>query len=210
MKTIFETCDPRPEVLKAELREDIFAARLRDVMEGRAEIVYGDPATFFENPYPTNGLCDLLREALGRLTGTKPNSASTARPSCVRWRQDAQPHRPLPRHPRNIATAAMVKGFLDGALLPSKSVRFTAGVVGFDMEPAIGFVHPDTGPRTFTLGGRSMSDDRRLAARRPGPSHRRNQQEARLVGEDKMGAQPRSAFFTLGQPAARCQVGRAH
>jgi hypothetical protein len=31
MKQIFETCEPRSEVLKGEPRDDIFAARLRDV-----------------------------------------------------------------------------------------------------------------------------------------------------------------------------------
>jgi hypothetical protein len=45
----------------------------------------------------------------------------------------------------------------------------------------------------------AMPDDRRLAARRPGPPHGRNQQEARFVDEDEMGAQPRSVFFTRGQ-----------
>lgn len=36
MKTIFESSKPRPEVLLGELSEDIFAARLRDVVEGNA------------------------------------------------------------------------------------------------------------------------------------------------------------------------------
>jgi len=30
MKSIFESCEPRTEVLKGELRDDIFAARLND------------------------------------------------------------------------------------------------------------------------------------------------------------------------------------
>jgi hypothetical protein len=47
MKPIFETCEPRPEVLKGELRDDIFAARLGDVIESRAEDVYGKPSIFF-------------------------------------------------------------------------------------------------------------------------------------------------------------------
>jgi predicted AAA+ superfamily ATPase len=47
----------------------------------------------------------------------------------------------------------MVKGFVDLGLLPAKPIRFVAGIVGSDMEPAVGFEHPDTGIRTFTLGG---------------------------------------------------------
>ena len=69
LKAIFETCQPRDEVLRGELKEDVFAARLRDVMDHKADPVYRDPATFFENTYPTAGLKTLLRDALGRLTG---------------------------------------------------------------------------------------------------------------------------------------------
>ena len=43
--------------------------------------------------------------------------------------------------------------FLDASLLPSKPIRLVAGVVGSDMEPAVGFLHDDTGIRTFTLAG---------------------------------------------------------
>lgn len=42
----------------------------------------------------------------------------------------------------------------------------------------------------------------RLYARRPGPPDRRNQEEARLVDEDEIGAQPRGVFFSRGQ--SRC------
>src|SRR3972149_5278603 len=69
MHTIFDLCTPRDEVLKGELREDIFAARLKDVIDGSADPVYGDAKTFFENTYPTAGLKSLLKDALGRLVG---------------------------------------------------------------------------------------------------------------------------------------------
>lgn len=36
MLSIFNLCTPRDEVLKGELREDIFAARLKDVMDCRS------------------------------------------------------------------------------------------------------------------------------------------------------------------------------
>jgi len=49
MQTIYDLCVPRDEVLKGELREDIFAARLKDVMDDRAELVYRDPSVFFDN-----------------------------------------------------------------------------------------------------------------------------------------------------------------
>jgi len=45
----------------------------------------------------------------------------------------------------------------------------------------------------------AVVNDRRLPPRRPRLAKSGNQQEARLVGEDYVGTQPRSVFFTLGQ-----------
>jgi predicted AAA+ superfamily ATPase len=72
MKTIFDLCIPREDILEGVLSEDIFAARLKDVIEGQAEAIYQNPALFFENTYPTDGLRTLLSEAIGRLTGSEP------------------------------------------------------------------------------------------------------------------------------------------
>ena len=69
MQSIFDLCMPRDEVLKGDLREDIFAARLKDVMDGTADPVYGDAKTFFDNTYPTEGLKTLLTDSIGRLVG---------------------------------------------------------------------------------------------------------------------------------------------
>lgn len=44
-----------------------------------------------------------------------------------------------------------------------------------------------------------VTEDRGVAARRPGPPHRRDQEEARFVDEDEVRAQPRGVFFTRGQ-----------
>jgi predicted AAA+ superfamily ATPase len=69
MQTIFDLCTMREEVLQGDLREDVFAARLKDVIDGTADPVYGDPQTFFDNTYPTAGLSTLLNDVLGRLSG---------------------------------------------------------------------------------------------------------------------------------------------
>ena len=74
MKTIFDLCQPREDVLKGELKEEIFAARLRDVIEGKAVDIYQDPGKFFDNTYPTQGMKILLSTALGRLTGKSPTN----------------------------------------------------------------------------------------------------------------------------------------
>jgi len=60
MRSIFELCIPRQEVLNGELSEDIFAARLKDVITGEADPIYRDPDIFFENTYPTAGLKILI------------------------------------------------------------------------------------------------------------------------------------------------------
>ena len=73
MRPIFETCTPRPEVLTGDLRDEMFAARLKDVIEGMADPVYQDPTRFFENTFPTDGLKTLLREVAGRLSGEAPS-----------------------------------------------------------------------------------------------------------------------------------------
>jgi predicted AAA+ superfamily ATPase len=70
-KTIFETCKPRDEVLKGELREQQFAASLTKVLRGNADEVYGEPTAFFGSTYPTGGLKTLLREVLVPQHGMK-------------------------------------------------------------------------------------------------------------------------------------------
>ena len=51
MKTIFELTQPRDEVLQGELSEEMFAARLKDVMDGTADPIYSHPDQFFNNTY---------------------------------------------------------------------------------------------------------------------------------------------------------------
>src|SRR5436305_4368487 len=79
IQTVFETCKPRDEVLRGELREQQFAASLTRVFRGDADAVYGDPATFFKNTFATGGLRSLLSEALGRLTAAKSANAPVIR-----------------------------------------------------------------------------------------------------------------------------------
>jgi len=148
MKTIFDSCEPRSEVLKGELKEEIFAARLRDVIIGQADPVYQHPATFFDNTYPTEGLKLLLDEALGRLTSLKPASNAIIRletafgggktHNLIALYHAARGHRP---------GASLV----DAALIPTPDSIRVVGVVGSDLQPSTGLAH--TGFRTYTLWG---------------------------------------------------------
>ena len=71
MRTVRETCVPRPEVIEGELDDAIFAARLRDVVDGRAPDVYGDARTFFQNTHPAQRLKGLASTVFGRLNDPK-------------------------------------------------------------------------------------------------------------------------------------------
>jgi hypothetical protein len=53
MLSIFRACEPRAEVLSGDLRKEIFAARLQDVIEGTADKVYWN--------------CDIFLDKLERL-----------------------------------------------------------------------------------------------------------------------------------------------
>ena len=79
MRTSFETCRPREEVLKGELTDEMFAARLKDVVEGTADPVYGAAARFFDNTFFTGGLTTLLREVAGRFSGAAPTNSPFVR-----------------------------------------------------------------------------------------------------------------------------------
>ena len=72
--TIFETCRPRPDVLKGAVAEADFAADLAQVIAGRGPQEYLDPVRFFANTYPTRGLANLLLNVCQRLNGAGERS----------------------------------------------------------------------------------------------------------------------------------------
>ena len=148
MKTIFDNCEPRPEVLRGALREEIFAARLRDVIERRADPVYQDPATFFDNTYPTEGFRLLLDEALGRLTGVNPANNAIVRLETAFG--GGKTHNLIGLY---HAASGFVPGssFADPVLIPSRGAVRAVGVVGSDLQPRDGLDHADA--TTYTLWG---------------------------------------------------------
>jgi len=148
MKPIYDTCKPRPEVLKGELREDIFAARLKDVVDGKADPIYQDPAIFFDNTYPTEGLRLLLDEALGRLSGARPANNAVIRletafgggktHNLIALYHTAHGFDPGP-------------SFVDSTRIPTRGAARVVGVVGSDLQPRDGLDHGDA--TTYTLWG---------------------------------------------------------
>ncbi len=156
MKTIFDSCEPRTEVLKGELREEIFAARLKDVIEDKADPVYQDPATFFDNTYPTEGLKLLLDEVLGRLTGVKAANNAIIRLETAFGGGKTHNLIGLYHAANGYASGP---SFVDAALIPTHGTVRVVGVVGSDLQPRDGLDHPSihSGHRgdatTYTLWG---------------------------------------------------------
>jgi predicted AAA+ superfamily ATPase len=151
MRTVFETCQPREEVLRGELREQQFAASLTRVLRGDADAVYGDPPTFFKNTYATGGLRNLLSEALGRLTGQKSASAPVIRVEASFGGGKTHNLIALYHVCRSPLAARSFPAFVPADLLPRKPLDLVAGVVGGDLDAANGIDHGDV--RTFTLWG---------------------------------------------------------
>ena len=67
MKTLFEICSPRPDILEGNIRESDFAADLAQVINGTAPLEYFLPNKFFHNTHPTKGLKTLLKTVCQRL-----------------------------------------------------------------------------------------------------------------------------------------------
>src|SRR3954451_11849445 len=132
VRTVFETCQPRDEVLRGELREQQFAASLTRVLRGDADPVYGHPATFFKNTYATGGLRHLLREALGRLTGRQGGNAPVIRVETSFGGGKTHNLIALYHVCRDPAAAWPFRTFVPADLLPKKQVELVAGAVGGD------------------------------------------------------------------------------
>jgi len=154
MYSSFELCAPRDEVLHGALSEDIFAARLKDVIDETAEPIYRTPAVFFENTYPTSGLKTLLNEALGRLVGDASGKNAVLRLETAfgggkTHNLIALYHVVSGKTPRDL-----LAGLIDKATpLPKPGEIQIAAVVGSDLDPALGMNHPQDGVKTFTLWG---------------------------------------------------------
>ena len=63
---IFDTCVPRDEILSGDLSLDLFAAKLRLVVEGTAPQVDRDANKLFANTFATDGIKTLIREVFSR------------------------------------------------------------------------------------------------------------------------------------------------
>lgn len=148
MKTIFENCQPRDEVLSGDLRDEMFAARLKDVVEGQADSIYQDGERFFRSTYPTEGLRALAREVLGRLSGREPASSPFVRLETSFG--GGKSHNLIALyHLAQGRSEGIPDGLqIDLSWLPATPWP-TAGVVGSDMDPGNGIDHGTLTTRTL-------------------------------------------------------------
>ncbi len=152
MKTLFELCQPRADVLAGNIKESDFAADLAAVLRGDPTAEeYRNPAVFFANTHPTDGLKRLLKNICRRLSG-KGGEASAI------FRLDTQ-YGGGKTHSL-IALSHVASGghgipniseFVDPALLPTSPVR-VAAFDGENADPVNGRLLGD-GLRAFTPWG---------------------------------------------------------
>ncbi len=150
LPSIFETCIPREEILAGELSVDLFAAKLRSVVEGKAPQIYQNAESFFANTYATDGIKTLIREVFSRLTGKLSGSPvirlETSFGGGKTHDEIALWH--ICREGRRIQG---LERFAELGLIPDRPVQ-VAAIDGRDLDPENGINHSN-GITTKTLWG---------------------------------------------------------
>ena len=150
MKTVLHTCSPRREVLEGELRDQQFAAKLKAVLEGTADPIYGNGQQFFENTFVTDGLRALTKEVVGRLSGEQPGNSPFIRLETAFG--GGKTHNLIALyHLSQGQRKGVPDDLVDSSWIP-ENPWLAAGVVGTDMESADGIHHED-GITTRTVWG---------------------------------------------------------
>jgi hypothetical protein len=185
---LFEAVAPRRDVLEGELTEARFAASLEEVVAGTAPEAYGSPAAFFASTYPSGGLKSLLNEAMGRITGGRPDAASVIRLETNLGGGKTHNLIALYHVARGGLTPDQAGELMDPALLPKAAAPKTGVFVGTSSGassfPSVAGVAAKTiwGYLALQLGGPAgydvvRTDDESLTA--PGSDALK-----RLLGED--------------------------
>lgn len=151
LPSVFKTCVPREEILAGELSPELFAAKLRLVVEGKAPQVYQDPTAFFANTFATDGLKTLISEVFGRLVGEAVGSPiirlETSFGGGKTHDEIALWH--IAKNGREISG---LDRFADLNLIPDRPIQ-AAAIACQDLDPVNGVYHADTGVTTYTLWG---------------------------------------------------------
>lgn len=151
MKTLFELCQPRADVLRGGIKESDFAADLALVLRGDAPAEYAEPAVFFANTHPTVGLRNLLANVCRRLSGAGGEASAIFRLDTQYGGGKTHSLIALSHAARGAASVPNISEFVDPDLLPRGAVR-VAAFDGENADPVNGRPMGD-GVRAFTPWG---------------------------------------------------------
>ena len=126
LPTIFETCTPRQDVLSGTISDSDFAANLARVLRGDATPDYKDPALFFANTYPTEGLKELLLNVCRRLSGRGQAISAVFRLDTSFGGGKTHGLIALVHAARGMKGVSNVAEFVDPELVPTGAVRIAA------------------------------------------------------------------------------------
>jgi hypothetical protein len=157
--SLFTAVKPRADVLAGTLTDAMFAASLEEVVAETAPGTYGDADAFFTSTYPSGGMKTLLNEALGRLGGSRPDSASIVRLETNLGGGKTHNLIALYHAAKGRLDPVRAMEFMDPDLLPGEPVEqigvFVGTGAGATTFPAVHGVAPQTiwGYLALQLGG---------------------------------------------------------
>jgi predicted AAA+ superfamily ATPase len=161
LPTVFETCEPREDVLTGTIAEADFAADLAKVIRGNASDDYQIPARFFANTYPTAGLKNLLRNVLARLTGDPSAAACIFRLDTSYGAGKTHGLIALTHAANGMKGVADIAEFIDAKFVPTSKIRIAA-FDGENADPANGrsmeggiLAHTPWGELACSLAGKA-------------------------------------------------------
>jgi hypothetical protein len=138
MRTIFDLCQPREDVLHGRLKDEEFAADLGAAISPTGGVrEYSDPAVFFRNTYPTRGLKTLLETVCRRLSGVGGEMNSVIRLDTQFGGGKTHSLIALVHAVRGMKGVTNTSEFVDPKLLPKGHVR-VAALDGENSDPANG------------------------------------------------------------------------
>ncbi|MEI6780300.1 MAG: DUF499 domain-containing protein, partial [Verrucomicrobiota bacterium] len=164
LPTVFDTCEPREDVLRGTLADADFAADLAKVIRGIASDDYQKPDCFFGNTYPTEGLKNLLRNVLARLTGEGSAAAAIFRLDTSYGGGKTHGLIALTHAANGMKGVANISEFVDPKVVPKTKIR-SAAFDGENADPANGrsmgdgvLAHTPWGELAYSLAGTAGYD----------------------------------------------------
>ena len=153
MKSLFEICTPRDDILEGRIKESDFAADLALILGDSSDAPreYRDAPTFFANTYPTEGLKALLKNVCQRLSGNGGEAASVFRLDTQYGGGKTHALIALLHVAQGMDGVNGVDEFVDPKLLPKSGIR-VAAFDGENADPTNGRLMGDN-VRAFTPWG---------------------------------------------------------